>query len=153
MTGMLFSGGLAVLRTVLTARLAPALLLIFAITWPLADFPIWPLLLTFGTAIVLRIVGFGDVITGKRGPVVLVALLIASTLYDVSPWMCGTGLGLTGVGLHRLPRWPLLAAAWCSPSDQQPDLSSTRSRATARRPSSGAPATPTTGPTCSPEGA
>jgi hypothetical protein len=36
---------LAVVRTVFTARLAPLLLVVFAVVWPLAGFPWWPLVL------------------------------------------------------------------------------------------------------------
>lgn len=110
---MLFTAGMGALRTFLTARTGPVLLLVCAATWAFAGFPWWPVLLTFGAAIVLRVIGFGDVITGKRGPFVLAALLIATTLLGISTWLAATGLGLalTTVGLFRLPKWKLLAAA------------------------------------------
>ena len=102
---------LSVVRTVFTARLAPVLLLVFAVVWPLAGFPWWPLLLVLGLAVVLRVLGFGYLLAGKRGPVLLVTLLLVTTLGEWSPWLAATGLGaaLVVAGLVRLPRWQLLA--------------------------------------------
>lgn len=50
-----------------TARLAP-LLLVFAVVWPLTGFPWWPLVLVLELAVVLRVLGFGYLLAGKRGP-------------------------------------------------------------------------------------
>jgi hypothetical protein len=102
---------LSVVRTVFTARLAPVLLLVFAVVWPLAGFPWWPLVLVFGLAVVLRVLRFGYLLAGKRAPVLLVALLLVTTLGAWSPWLAVTGLGaaLAVAGAFRLPCWQLLA--------------------------------------------
>jgi hypothetical protein len=102
---------LGVVRTVFTARLAPVLLVVFALVWPLAGFVWWPLVLVLALAVVLRVLGFGYLLAGQRGPGLLVALLIVTTLGAVSPWAAVTalGAGLAVVGLVRLPRWQLLA--------------------------------------------
>lgn len=102
---------LGVVRTVFTARLAPVLLVVFAVVWPLAGFPWWPLLVVLGLAVVLRVLGFGYLLAGRRGPALGVALLIVTTLGAVSPWAAVTTVRASiGVaGLFRLPRWQLLA--------------------------------------------
>ncbi|MHA6631887.1 hypothetical protein ACU61A_41195 [Pseudonocardia sichuanensis] len=102
---------LSVVRTVFTARLAPVLLLVFVVVWPLAGFPWWPLVLVLGLAVVLRVLGFGYLLAGKRGPVLLVALLLVTTLGAWSPWLAVTalGAGIAVAGAFRLPRWQLLA--------------------------------------------
>ncbi|TQM01600.1 hypothetical protein [Pseudonocardia kunmingensis] len=102
---------LSVVRTVFTARLAPVLLLVFVVVWPLAGFPRWPLVLVLGLAVVLRVLGFGYLLAGKRGPVLLVALLLVTTLGAWSPWLAVTalGAGIAVAGAFRLPRWQLLA--------------------------------------------
>lgn len=65
--------GLPLVRTLLTARLAPLLLLLFAVVWPLAGFPWWPLALVVVLAVVGRVLGFGYLLAGRRGPVLLIA--------------------------------------------------------------------------------
>ncbi len=87
------------------------LLVVFALVWPLAGFPWWPLVLVFGLAVVLRVLGFGYLLAGQRGPGLLVALLVGTTLGAASPWLAVTALGaaLAVAGLFRLPRWQLLA--------------------------------------------
>ena len=102
---------LGVVRAVFTARLAPLLLLVFAVVWPLAGFPWWPLVLVLGLAVVLRVLGFGYLIAGKRGPGLLVGLLLVTTLGAWSPWLAVTalGAGVAVAGAFRLPRWQLLA--------------------------------------------
>lgn len=102
---------LGVVRTVFTARLAPLLLLVFAVVWPLAGFPWWPLVLVLGLAVVLRVLGFGYLLAGKRGPGLLVGLLVVTTLGAWSPWLAVTALGaaVAVAGAFRLPRWQLLA--------------------------------------------
>lgn len=103
---------LSAIRTVSTARLAPVLLLVFAVVWPLAGFPWWPLLVVLGLAAVLRVLGYGYLLAGKRGPSLLVGLLVVTTLGAWSPWLAVTGLGaaVAVAGTFRLPRWQLLAA-------------------------------------------
>jgi len=109
----LFFAGMGALRTALTARTGPVLVLAFAIVWPLAGFPWWPLIITFGMVIALRVIGFGNVITGNRGPVVILVMLLGITLFQISVWHASLGLGLclAAVGTTRLPKWQLLAAA------------------------------------------
>jgi len=60
---------------------------------------------------VLRLLGFGYLLAGKRGPLLLVALLLVTTLGAWSPWLAVTGIGgaLAVAGALRLPRWQLLA--------------------------------------------
>jgi len=103
--------GLSAIRTVLTLRLAPVLLLVFAVVWPLAGFPWWPLVFVLALGVVLRVLGFGYLLAGKRGPVLLVALLVVTTLLAWTPWAAVTALGgaLAIAGGFRLPRWQLLA--------------------------------------------
>lgn len=103
--------GLSAVRTVLTVRLAPVLLLVFAVVWPLAGFPWWPLVFVLALGVVLRVLGFGYLLAGKRGPVLLVALLVVTTLLAWTPWAAVTALGaaLAIAGGFRLPRWQLLA--------------------------------------------
>lgn len=102
---------LGVVRTVFTARLAPLLLLVFALVWPLAGFPWWPLVLVLGLAVVLHVLGFGYLLAGKRGPGLLVGLLLVTTFGAWSPWLAVTalGAGVAVAGAFRLPRWQLLA--------------------------------------------
>lgn len=102
---------LSAVRTVLTLRLAPVLLLVFAVVWPLAGFPWWPLVFVLALGVVLRVLGFGYLLAGRRGPVLLVALLVVTTLLAWTPWAAVTALGaaLAIAGGFRLPRWQLLA--------------------------------------------
>ncbi len=92
-------------------RLAPVLLLVFAVVWPIAGFPWWPLAVVLALGVVLRILGFGYLLAGRRGPVLLVALLVVTTLFAWTPFAAVTGLGaaLAVAGGFRLPRWQLLA--------------------------------------------
>ena len=83
---------LSAVRKVFTARLAPVLLLVFAVVWPLAGFPWWPLVVVLGLAVVLRVLGFSYLLTGKRGPSLLVGLLVVTTLGAWSPWLVVTAL-------------------------------------------------------------
>lgn len=102
---------LSAVRTVLTLRLAPVLLLVFAVVWPIAGFPWWPLVFVLALGVALRVLGFGYLLAGKRGPVLLVALLVVTTLFAWTPWAAVTALGgaLAIAGGFRLPRWQLLA--------------------------------------------
>ena len=102
---------LGVVRTVLALRAGPLLLAVFAVVWPLPGFPWWPLLLVGALAVGLRLLGFGYLLAGRRGPALLVGLLVVTTLGAVSPWaaVSAVGAGLAVVGLFRLPRWQLLA--------------------------------------------
>ncbi len=103
---------LSAVRTVLTLRLAPVLLVVFALVWPIAGFPWWwPLVMVLALGVVLRILGFGYLLAGRRGPVLLVALLVMTTLLAWTPFAAVTGLGaaLAVAGAFRLPRWQLLA--------------------------------------------
>lgn len=102
---------LSAVRTVLTLRLAPVLLLVFAVVWPLAGFPWWPLVFVLALGVALRVLGFGYLLAGRRGPVLLVALLVVTTLLAWTPWAAVTALGaaLAIAGGFRLPRWQLLA--------------------------------------------
>lgn len=103
--------GLSLVATLLTARLAPLLLLLFAVVWPLAGFPWWPLALVVVLAVVGRVLGFGYLLAGRRGPVLLIALLLLTTLGAWTPWAAVTALGAGPAiaGGFRLPRWQLLA--------------------------------------------
>lgn len=103
---------LSLARTVLTLRLAPVLLVVFVVVWPLAGFPWWPIVFVLVLGLALRFLGFGYLISGKRGPVLLVGLLVATTVLSWSPWAAVTAIGaaLAARGLFRLPNWHLLAA-------------------------------------------
>lgn len=102
---------LSVVRTVFTIRLAPLLLLAFVVVWPLAGFPWWPIALVVVLAVLLRVLGFGYLLAGRRGPLLLVSLLLLTTLGAWSPWAAVTvlGAGVAVAGGFRLPRWQLLA--------------------------------------------
>ena len=102
---------LSAVRTVLTLRVASVLLIVFAVVWPIAGFPWWPLVFVVALGVVLRVLGFGYLLAGRRGPVLLGAVLVVTSLLAWTPWAAvtavGAGLGVAG-GL-RLPRWQLLA--------------------------------------------
>jgi len=106
-----FDTALSAVRTVLTVRTGPLLLVVFAVAWPVAGFPWWPIALVVGLAVGLRVLGFGYLLAGRRGPTLLVALLVTTTLGVWSPWLAVTalGAGLAVAGAFRLPRWQLLA--------------------------------------------
>jgi len=81
------------------------------VVWPIAGFPWWPLAFVLALGVVLRVLGFGYLLAGRRGPVLLVALLVVTTLFVWTPFAAVTGLGgaLAAAGTFRLPRWQLLA--------------------------------------------
>src|SRR6185503_13157436 len=64
-----------------------------------------------GLGVVLRVLGFGYLIAGRRGPIL--ALLVVTTLLAWTPWSAVTapplGAGLAVADGFRLPRWQLLA--------------------------------------------
>jgi hypothetical protein len=80
--------------------------LVFAVVWPIAGFPWWPLALVLGLGVVLRVLGFGYLIAGRRGPILLVALLVVTTLLAWTPAVtarpgCWARPSRTGSGLPR----------------------------------------------------
>ena len=81
---------LSAVRTVLTLRVASVLLIVFAVVWPIAGFPWWPLVFVVALGVVLRVLGFGYLLAGRRGPVLLVALLVVTTLLAWTPWAAVT---------------------------------------------------------------
>ena len=66
-----------------------------------------------GWGVVLRVLGFGYLIAGRRGPILLVALLVVTTLLAWTPWAAVTALpwvlGSPSRAGSGLPRWQLLA--------------------------------------------
>ena len=103
---------LSAARTVADAAPAAVLGLVFAVVWPIAGFPWWPLALVLGLGVVLRVLGFGYLIADRRGPILLVALLVVTTLLRVDAVVRGHRPGCwarpsrAGPGLLR---WQLLA--------------------------------------------
>jgi hypothetical protein len=102
---------LSAARTVADAAPAPRCRgLVFAVVWPIAGFPWWPLALVLGLGVVLRVLGFGYLIAGRRGPILLVALLVVTTLLAWTPWAAVTALG-AGLAVAGGFRFAALAAA------------------------------------------
>jgi hypothetical protein len=87
--------------------------------------PVVPLVFVMALGVVLRVLGFGYLLAGRRGPVLLVALLVVTTLLAWTPWAAVTAVGaaLAVAGGFRLPRRQLLAlgmllgagAGWVKP--------------------------------------
>ncbi len=64
----------------------PVLGLVFCVVWPLAGSPGGRSRWCSRFGVVLRILGFGYLLAGRRGPVLLVALLVVTTLSAWTPW-------------------------------------------------------------------
>lgn len=98
--------------TPLQKHVTVGLLLAFAVMWPLAGWPWWPIIVAVGLVLVLRVLTFDKLLSGWTGALAAGILAVWCVPY-VSVWTALTAAGAGGVlvGLLRLPRWHVLALA------------------------------------------
>src|SRR5437588_5829092 len=105
------SGGISY-GTPLQKHVTVGLLVAFAILWPLAGWPWWPVIVAVGLVLVLRVFTFDKLLSGWTGALAA-GILAAWCVPYVSVWTVLTAAGAGGViaGLLRLPQWYVLALA------------------------------------------